>query len=332
MTNILVANNHLFEMGGSETFTYTLIEEISKRKDFNVEYFTFRKGVVSNKIENDLGVKFCSKKKYDLILANHNSCVDLLYPKGFTIQTCHGIYPQLEQPSNKADAHVSISQEVQDYLALRGYCSRIILNGINLERFKPETFLSPRLKTILSLCHSEEANKLIENICEKKGYNFLKAFKYSKPEWNIEKLINRADLVVGLGRSAYEAMACGRPVVVFDKRNYFKSCCDGYVSENIGFSILYNCSGRYSKRFCDESDLQMEFSKYNVKDSEFLRTFAVSHLNIKDRVDDYIEYYQSLLKNRSKITRNLGIALSKHVIGKKNLSRIIKFRSDYNQK
>ena len=33
--NILVANNHLFNVGGSETFTYSLIEELVKREDIN---------------------------------------------------------------------------------------------------------------------------------------------------------------------------------------------------------------------------------------------------------------------------------------------------------
>lgn len=46
--SILVATNHLNTLGGTETFTYSLIEEIV-RIHKNVEYFTFRRGMTSEK-------------------------------------------------------------------------------------------------------------------------------------------------------------------------------------------------------------------------------------------------------------------------------------------
>lgn len=49
---VLVANNHLKRVGGSETFTYTLIEALLK-KGYEIEYFTFFKGEVSQRIERD---------------------------------------------------------------------------------------------------------------------------------------------------------------------------------------------------------------------------------------------------------------------------------------
>ena len=113
--NILVANNSLDRLGGSETFTFTLIEELVRR-GFSVEYFTFNFGLVSSKIENQLKVSFCTRKKYDLILANHNTCVEHLYKYGFIIQTCHGIFPKLEQPSSKSNLYVSVSTEIQNHL------------------------------------------------------------------------------------------------------------------------------------------------------------------------------------------------------------------------
>lgn len=103
-----------------------------------------------------------SKNKYDLIFANHNRVVNHLYGKGFILQTCHGIFPKLEQPSYKSDAFVSISQEVQSHLANLGFSSKIILNGINLNRFRPLRNVSDELKSVLSLCHSKAANNMIK--------------------------------------------------------------------------------------------------------------------------------------------------------------------------
>src|SRR5690554_3286745 len=145
---ILVANSNLDNVGGSETFTYALIEALMK-KGHKVEYFTFNKGFVAKKIEKNLNVFSQSRKIYDLILANHNTCVDKLHKYGFIIQTCHGIFPPLEQPSKRADAFVSISTEVQDHLGKLGFPSILIHNGINLERFYSKSPLNKSLQTVL---------------------------------------------------------------------------------------------------------------------------------------------------------------------------------------
>lgn len=326
MKTILVATNHLEGVGGTETFSYTLIEELVRR-GYDVEYFCFKKGLYSDKIENELNVKFSSKENYDLILANHYTCVDAIFSKGFTIQTCHGIFPKLEQPAIKADAYVAISQEVQNHLAKKGYSSLIILNGINLNKFKNYNPVEKELKTVLSLCHSKEANDFISQICNANGIELIKAFKYENPIWNMEKIINKADLVIGLGRSAFEAMACGRPVVVFDKRRYFESYGDGYVRENLGLSLLNNCSGRYSKKTYDSASLQAEILKYNSNDSCFFRKFAENELDIKNAVDQYLGYFEDLLLNKSVLKKKQMHFFLINFFGKRGSVFIYKFRN-----
>ncbi len=291
---ILVANNHLKNLGGSETFTYTLIKELLE-KGFDVEFFTFQEGVVSEKIKNDLGVQFMSKKSYDLILANHNTCVRYLNCRGKIIQTCHGIFPKLEQPSKYADGYVSISNEVHLSLKEKGYPSAVIVNGIDCERFKDSNPINSQLNAVLSLCQSEEANTMISSACSAVGVNFMSLNKYKNAIWDVQEVINKADLVVGLGRSAYEAMACGRAVVVFDNRSYFKSYSDGYVtSDLLKNSILNNCSGRFYKKEFSVEDLVLSFKQYKKSDGEFLRNFALKNLNISIQVSAYLEYAASL--------------------------------------
>ena len=309
--NVLVATNHLKKIGGSETFTFTLIEELKKREHINVEYFTFQKGLVSKKIE-ELGVPFFSnKKKYDLILANHNTTVNKLYKKGFILQTCHGIYPKIEQPSVKADAYVAISQEIQEHIANLGYSSQIIYNGINLNRYKSTRNLSREVCVMLSLCQSEEANSFLENCCQRLGIEFIQANKFISAKWEVEVLINKADLVVGLGRSAYDAMACGRPVIVYDNRSYMTALGDGYVRDILGLSIKNNCSGRYFRKEFSEAEFIEEIKKYNSNDGVYFRNFALRELDIVKQVDKYFAYWKNLKNNeyklrKKRITRIVG--------------------------
>lgn len=294
---ILFANNQLENIGGTESYIFTLLQEFKKR-NYDVEYFTFKKGLTANKIEK-LGVPFMSKEKYDLIIANHNTCVEKLYDKGFIIQTCHGIFHKLEQPSIFADYHVSISQEVSQHLSIAGFPNSIIHNGINLERFAIKNKINNKLTNILSLSQSEDANNLIKDVCAELNINFSYINKHTNSEWNIENKINENDLIIGLGRSAYDAISCGRPVIIFDKRSYGMNAYigDGYATQNFGFYLKNNCSGRYSNRIFNKEILIEEIKKYDPNDSLILRKIATENFNIENIVDQYLDLYTNLKEN-----------------------------------
>src|SRR5690606_21651388 len=127
--------------------------------------------------------------------------------------------------------------------------------------------------------------------CIDLGVRFLKAYKYGGAIWNIEDKINEADLVVGLGRSAFEAMACGRPVLIYDSRRYFEACGDGYIKNTLGFSLLNNCSGRHSRQHFTSHSFKHELQKYNRKDGLFFRGFAEKELNVEINVDSYLKFW-----------------------------------------
>lgn len=288
---VLVASNHLNNYGGTESYTYALIKEL-KNLNIDVEYFTFKQGLVSERIEKELNVNFMTKKRYNLILANHFTCVQSLYRKGIIIQTCHGIFPELEQPSDFADIHVSISPEVKIHLQKRGFKSELIYNGIDCDRFEKKKAVNGNIKNVLSLCQSDSANNLIQKICERQKWSFTFLNKLKNGVWEIENFINDADIVIGLGRSAYEAMACGRPVIIFDKRPYSLPYGDGYMNlKRMNKSLLCNCSGRQYREIFDEDKLENEFLKYNKLDGEELSLFIKKNLNIHDVTDKYLQLY-----------------------------------------
>ena len=299
--NILIANHQLKSVGGSETFTYALVEAL-KNKGYSVDYFTFFKGITSDKIEQNLGVKFMSKKRYDLILANHYTCIRFLSRKGPIVQTCHGIFPKLEKPSLYADGFVSISEEIKAHILKKGYKSTLILNGINCTRYSSKTPINNELKNVLSLSQSKVANSKIESVCKEIGVNFKKLNKHINPIWNVEDLINEADLVIGLGRSAYEAMACGRPVVIYDERDYNSSKADGYMTTDlISKCVANNCSGRYFNYKFSKSDLIKSFQSYNPIDGDAMRNYALTHFNIDNTIEQYLNYARTLKKRNSKL-------------------------------
>ena len=288
---ILVGNNHLQRTGGTESYTYALATEL-KNLGHEVEYFTFVKGEVSDIFEQE-GIPFMSQSSYDLILANHTTVVEKLHRYGYIIQTCHGTKPILEQPSPFADAHISVTGEIQEYLKTKGIQSTILHNGIDCKRFFPQKPISQHLSCVLSLSQSDKLNHFIKDCCDTMGIKFISCNKFSDNVWEIERKINEADLVVGIGRSLYDAMACGRCVISYDNRRYIKeSIGDGYIdSNNIERAIFHNCSGRGIRKTFTKEQFIEELKKYNPGDGAWARQYALEHLNMAHSAAIYLSYY-----------------------------------------
>ncbi len=297
---LLITNHWLKKLGGSETFTYTLVKA-AKEFGFAVDLFTEHEGLVSERIKQDFGV--CTGRldtSYDLILANHNTTVKHALNRGPIIQTCHGTIPKLEQPSEWAQAHVAISEEVKHHLLHRlGFNRKIevILNSIDINRFKGRTVLAPGVKSVLSLSHSEMLNQQLKTIFNKKGIVFKALNKYQNPVWEVEKEIWQHDLVVSLGRGAYEALSCGRPVLVVDHRPYIKkTLADGLITPyNINELVKCNFSGRYLNQQPNLNHfVNRELELYNDNNQLFYRQWAFKHLNYISNFNKYLQLWKSL--------------------------------------
>ena len=292
---ILLGTHYLAKTGGTESYTFALAMEL-KRLGHEVEHFAIIRGGVSSMLE-EKGVPFMTSDHYDLILSNHTTVVEQLWPKGFIVQTCHGNIAELEQPSPYADAYVAVSEEVREHLQSKGYrAAAVIANGIDCNRFCQKKPVSPTLQTVLSLCQSDVANDFIRRCCQQEGIRFLQSNKFTDNVWSIEELINESDLVVGLGRSAYDAMACGRCVLVYDYREYMGEFLgDGMLTpESIQKSMLCNCSGRSNRLKYNEETFIKELQKYSPELGAWGREFALEHLNIEKAVEAYLDIYRGI--------------------------------------
>lgn len=296
---ILVANHWLKKLGGSETFTYTLIGELV-RIGHEVSYYTGQKGVVSSAIEKDLKVPFASSGAFDLILCSHNTMVRYCRSAmtGPIIQTCHGTIPKLEQPSSSSDAYVAISSEVELHLLRSGVRKpiKVIYNGIDLERFKPTSTALQEPQFVLSLSQSEQLNDYLKNYFTSRYVHFEGLNKYKNPKWSIEEVINMSDLVISCGRGAMEALACGRPVIVMDHRPYMPAYADGVITPgNIQDLLFSNLSGRRNmKDPYDPSIIDDALDTLDDYTSDRMRHLATQYFDISKQVNKYLKYYETL--------------------------------------
>lgn len=281
--NILCTNFNLINPGGSETFTYTLSKELARR-GHEVEVTAFLAGEFMERFTH-AKLNPQPGPEYDLMLVNHAPCLqELRNVKGRKILTCHGTLG-VENPTSGADRYVAISEEVQRHMKTAGYEAEVIFNGVDCERFRPINPINKHLTSVYSLCQGEQANDMVKEACRIAGWQFS-----DKRGFDVEQYINESDLVVSLGRGVYEAMACGRSVLVFDSRHYMGLLGDGLLTwDNIEESKRFNCSGRAFKKRFGIPNLIAEMEKYNPVQGAFNREHALENMNIEKQVERYLK-------------------------------------------
>jgi glycosyltransferase involved in cell wall biosynthesis len=97
-------------------------------------------------------------------------------------------------------------------------------------------------------------------------------------EYNIEKLMRGSDLVVATGRAVYEAMLCGRPVLVHNTGNSGECL----IRDEMSFARLAetNCSGRLLTRgFATADEIEAELGGYNPSCGKSMRGWAKSRFD-----------------------------------------------------
>ena len=129
-------------------------------------------------------------------------------------------------------------------------------------------------------------NAFLNKVCNRNGWEFIYHNKFTNPVFDIENVISEADLVVTLGRGAYESMACGKNVLVADWRQYQRPLMDGLITKNnIDKFIYHNCSGRCEKKIITEKSITEEIKKYSIENAQYNREYALKNLNISKQVD-----------------------------------------------
>lgn len=291
---ILVSNNHLNTLGGSETFTYTLAVEL-KRLGHTVDILTAQPGYVSEKLAKEEGLEVNKiKPTYDLCLLNHNTTVKWVLenltsqPKEKIVQTCHGTIPQLEQPYGDPEIkYVGISQEVLDHLKTRGIRNATLIhNGIDLTRFAATEDVP--FERIFSLSQSDYFNNnILTNVAKELGVELVCNNKHTNPIWEMEDQIRNSQLVFGLGRSAYEGLAMGKAVFVADARNYMGGKMDGIITKDTLPKYLYNnCSGRATNTVPTVGTILKEIEN-NITNVDS-RALAEEYFDIRKQAQKYL--------------------------------------------
>ena len=269
---ILLATRSLSSFGGSETWAVCMASTL---RELGHDVTVTSRGV--NNLLPDFEQLNSTRPvgSFDVGLFNHGSMMqrkELTNLCDVVIQTCHGVIPGEEKPHQRADLHVGVSEEIQAAIETDGFeCAAIIRNPIDTHKFASTSELSDTLRTVMYISNNG-GGAFLSMLNEAVSCELIPVGRSFGSEHDPSILMNQADLVVSLGRGAYEAMACGRPVIIADIRGG-----DGYVTASNVFDFrTHNCSGRYTGAEVTAEWLNEQLAKYDPLDGARLRDYVVS--------------------------------------------------------
>ena len=265
MAKILITNNHLAQMGGTETWVLTMVKELAKEHQVGV--FTHVKGYVSDLLKEYIDD---NPKDYDLALINHYTCKDV--DAKYKIFTTHGTVPQLEKPPKGMDYYVAVSENTSKYHNV----PHIIKNPIDTELFAPTSQINKQPTTILTITDKRMP---------------IKSIRAKRLSNDMPKKINQADIVVSMGRGALEAMSCARNVIVWDDRPYWGARGDGYLDDLN--KLTGNVAGEYNRKHID---WQKEIAKYRPEHGKRNREYILKHHDVKKIAKEYLKIWKTATK------------------------------------
>ncbi len=228
---------------------------------------------------------------YDVALVSDGKSLAACGPwRAPVLAFAHGLGPLAHeyQPEGLRDVRhvVALSPFMTRYYAARlpGHRVSFLPNVIDVARFSSQKPLREAARTAL-LADRRRAPEYLERIrpvFQERGVELVPVAElaFGMPIWDMHAYYGYFDLVLGCGRSAYEAMACGRNVVVLGVNGG-----DGFV-DRASFAAAFdrNCSGYGIRklRWDDPhfaSQLGAEIDKYSARAGNDTRALAVEHVD-----------------------------------------------------
>jgi len=304
---VLLTNDAMVNLAGSELVTYTMAVML-RRLGHDPRVFTLNPGRVSDilaagGIPVTSDVMEWSKEEFDVAHVHHNTCaarVRAAFPRLPMLFVSHGVLPELERPPPRSvgvASYVAVSEEVRGMLVKDhgvGLASvYVVRNGVDTGRFRPASQPGQSVRRVLVISNHFPVDKwaTLRAACERVGAvcRSIGMPTNAGSVWKTEGLINEADLVVSLGRGALEAMACCRPVLVWDMHGG-----DGIIDHaKYVDSRKCNFSGRALSQEYSEEDLAEMISDCRPRElGAFGRRTVLRHHDIERHVFDYEQIYQ----------------------------------------
>ena len=311
---VLLGNNTLDSLAGSETWLYTLATEL-QRRGHSVVAFSPLLGQIAGRLEA-VGISCVSSlddtDEPDIVVCSHHDItIDLheRFPRVPIIATVHGtkhrdlrdqqLLPEHPVTEFTVDQYVSVSEEVQELLHVYGIASLIVRNFFDLTRFSwspippngfPRTFV---INDNYSTRQDVEV-EVIKQVAAHYDATLRLVGASFEQTWGIEDVLRQSDVVVGMGRSVLEGFCMGKVALVHGRWG-----TGGAVTQD-NYDLLKqtNFSGRNSngRLASPEEIIEMIDKAFAQPQLEWQRAVVLENHDVRTAAPTILEHAQRLRK------------------------------------
>ncbi len=223
----MVSTENFDAFGGMETYTRTVAHELD-RLGHQTAIYSPRPGAMAALARRE-GLQVFGRddlpEHCDAILAQDAAtCLELTasYPDAVRLFVAHSRDHVLHEPpqlTGVCDGVVALNDRVGDWVRARAWHPPVtrLRQPVELSRYRDLAQPGSLAKRVLVTTNyvGGARGRMLEEACARAGYDVTWIGTTTEPHASPEDAIGASDIVVGLGRSAVEAMAAGRAVYVF---------------------------------------------------------------------------------------------------------------------
>ncbi len=230
----------------------------------------------------------------------------LHFPEVPAVYFCHGWIPWEEAPPRfpRILRYVAVDHACRDRLIYENGIAeeqvRVLLNFVDLDRFKPRGPLPPRPKRALLFSNYAGGNgyaPLVRQACQKSGIELdVVGFRAGNASREPEKILGNYDLVFAKARAALEAMASGAAVVLCDMGKI------GPMVTSAEFDALRpaNFGIRARQEPISLNALLREIGRYDAADAGLVSQKIRETAGLDPVVDEIVSIYRDVIEERSR--------------------------------
>ena len=301
---ILITNNTLANRAGSELYVRDLALGLLRRGHEPIAFST-ELGDVAEEIQ-DAGVPVIGDLNEltwqpDIIHGHHHldTMMALLHCPGTpAIYVCHGSIPWEEAAPRfpRILRYVAVDHACRDRLVLEHAIPedriRLVLNFVDLDRFKPRAELPARPQRALIFSNQATYISAARAACYRLGIRLdVVGLGVGNVSANPEALLGNYDIVFAKGRAALEALAVGAAVILCDAAGAGPMV----TTENVRQLRPLNFGIRALRETIDAKVILREMRRYDPEDATEVSKHVRATAGFEAALDELLSIYTEVL-------------------------------------
>jgi len=309
---ILITNHTLANPGGTEAYVRDLAFALLKRGHMPIAYST-KLGDIAQEIRaatipviDNLDALATPP---DIIHGHHHldtMTALLRFPEVPAVYFCHGWLPWEESPPRfpRILRYVAVDHSCRDRLLLEHGIPedriRVLLNFVDLERFKARGPLPARPKRALVFSNYATEDTQIPAVCDACARHGITTDVVGLGAGKVcarpEDILGRYDLVFAKGRAALECLAVGVAVILCDKKGVGPMVTSGEFDRlrplNFGLRTL--------REPLHADSIERQIARYDAEDAAKVSRIVRANGGADAVVDQIVSLYEEIIaENRS---------------------------------